>query len=261
MDLVDKVAIVTGGGGAGSGRAIALRLAREGSLVVVSDIDEAAGAETVRQIEAGGGRAAFCKADVGVEDDVHALFAFVEQKHGGLDVLVNNASGTSHLTGLLENWFELIRVDLMGPVHATFHAVEAMRRRGGGAIVNIGSTSALGHGRKHSQWPGYDVAKAGVMRLATTLAPLDKLYGIRVNCLVPNWVASPEVKAYWDSLTPEQRKAGDVPEKLTTCEEIADAVLRLSTDETLAGRLMIFWSSGEAPRFIPWGDPGCAGLE
>ena len=99
------------------------------------------------------------------------------------------------------------------------------------------------------------------MRLTTTLAPLREELGIRVNCLIPNWVASPPVKAYWDSLTPQQRTDGGVPEVLTTLDEIADAVVRLATDDQLAGRLMIFWNSGEPPRFIPWGDPGCASLE
>jgi hypothetical protein len=69
------------------------------------------------------------------------------------------------------------------------------------------------------------------------------------------------VKAYWDSLTPQQRKDGEVPEVLTTLDEVADSVLRLATDETLAGRLMIYWNSGEPPRFIPWADQGCAELE
>ena len=261
MELTNKVSIITGAGGSGSGRAIARRFARAGSSVVVCDIDETGGRETVQLIEAEGGRAVFVRADVGVESEVHALVAFADEKYGGLDVLVNNASDTAHLDGFFDHWHDLIRVDLLAPVHLTFHAIEAMRRRGGGAIVNIGSTSALGHGRKHSQWPAYDVAKAGVMRLTTTLQPLREQLGIRVNCLVPNWVASPPVKAYWDSLSPEQRKEGGVPEVLTTLEEIADAVERLATDETLAGRLMIFWNSGEAPRFIPWGDQGCAGLE
>ena len=261
MTLTNKVSLITGGGGAGSGRAIARRFASEGSSVIVCDIDETGGRETVRSIESEGGSAVFYRVDVGVDDEVHTLMAFVDEKYGGVDVLVNNASDTSHLAGFFDHWHELIRVDLLAPVHLTFHAIEAMRRRGGGAIVNIGSTSALGHGRKHSRWPAYDVAKAGVMRLTTTLAPLRDELNIRVNCLIPNWVASPPVKTYWDSLTPQQRKEGGVPEVLTTIEEVADAVLRLSTDDTLAGRLMIFWNSGEPPRLIPWNDRGCEGLE
>ena len=261
MTLANKVSLVTGAGGGGSGRSIALRFAMEGSKVIVSDIDEQGGRETVRLIEAQGGQAVFFRADVGADEEVHELIDFAGKKYGGLDVLVNNASDTSHLEGFFDHWHDLIRVDLLGPLHITFHAIEAMRKRGGGAIVNIGSTSALGHGRKHSRWPAYDVAKAGVMRLTTTLAPLREELGIRVNCLIPNWVASPPVKAYWDTLTAQQRKDGGVPEVLTTLDEIADAVLRLATDPALAGRLLIFWNSGERPRFIPWGDQGCERLE
>jgi|SRR5450432_686202 NAD(P)-dependent dehydrogenase (short-subunit alcohol dehydrogenase family) len=85
-------------------------------------------------------------------------------------------------------------------MYAILYAIPAMRKRGGGAIVNIGSTSALGHGLKHSKSPAYDVAKMGMIRLTTTLRPLSDSDGIRVNWLVPAWVATPELTAYVDSL-------------------------------------------------------------
>ena len=175
-------------------------------------------------------------------------------------MLVNNASAPYGPQGLLTGWFDAVRVDLLGPMMATLAAIEAMRRRGGGAIVNIGSTSAIGHGRKHSKSPGYDVAKIGVMRLTTTLAPLAESERIRVNCLVPDWVATPEVQGYVDSLTPEERIAQQVPSVLTTVDEIADAVVELATNEQLAGRIMIWWN-GQPPRLVPAGDPGYHALE
>jgi NAD(P)-dependent dehydrogenase (short-subunit alcohol dehydrogenase family) len=102
-----------------------------------------------------------------------------------------------------------------------------MRRREGGAIVNIGSTSALPHGRsKGAASPAYDTAKAAVIRFTTMLAPLVVQENIRVNCLAPDWVATGELTSFVAGLTPEQR---------------------------------IAWDAG--PHFLPWGDPGYAALE
>lgn len=255
MDLTAKVAIITGSGGVGCGRAIARRFAREGCSVVVSDIDEPGGRETVRLIEAEQGRAAFIRADMAMECDVKALIQFAEKTYGGLDVLVNNASPPYRPQGLLDHWFDALQADLQGAMHAILHAIPTMRKRNGGAIVNMGSTSAIGHGLKHSKSPGYDVAKMGLIRLTTTLAPLQASDGIRVNCLVPAWIASPEVKSYVDSLSPQQRKEGKVPEALITLDEIATAIVHLATDESLAGRIMLYFN-GQSPRFIAQGDPG-----
>jgi NAD(P)-dependent dehydrogenase (short-subunit alcohol dehydrogenase family) len=258
MQISGKVVIVTGAGGPGCGRAIARRFARAGASVVVSDIDAQGGLETVRTIEAENGRAVFVSADVSVEADVRALVASAEQTYEGVDVLVNNASALLHPE--IEDWPSTVHVDLLGPIYGVRYGIEAMRRRGGGAIVNISSTSALAHGRKRVGSPAYDAAKAGVLRLTTALASLHERDGIRVNCLVPHWIASPEVKSYWDSLTVEQRKAQGVPDVLITVEEIAEAVLRLATDETLAGRVLVYWP-GQPPRLIPFGDPGYVKLE
>ena len=252
-----KVAVVTGAGGGGCGRAVAVRLASEGAAVVVSEIDEPGGRETVRRIEQAGGQAAFVRADVSSAADMRALIAFAEERFGGLDILVNSAG--PYWPEALGHWAETVQANLIGTMYGTLYAIEAMRRRGGGAIVNFGSTSALGHGRKHSPAAAYDAAKAGVIHLTTGLAWLGGSDRIRVNCLVPDWVATAEVQGYVDSLTPQQRKDGGVPDVLLTLEQIADAVLRLATDETLAGRVMVCWC-GQPPRLIAAGDPGYADL-
>lgn len=259
MEVAGSVAIVTGAGGGGQGRAVALRLAQEGASVVVSDIDEAGGTETVRRIQRSGGKASFFRADVGIEADLRALVAYAENNFGGLDILASNA-GPYFPGDPLGRWEETLRTNLLGSVHATLLAIEAMRRRGGGAIVHYGSTSAVGHGHKHSSSPAYDVAKAGVARLATTMGWLHETHGIRVNCIVPDWVATEEVCSYVDALTREQRRANGVPETLTTLDEIASAVLRLIRDDTLAGRVLVWWS-GQPPGLIPEGDLGYASLD
>lgn len=93
MELAGKAAIVTGAGGGGSGRAIAKRFARGGAVVVVSDVHEAGGAQTIAEIAHAGGRAVYRRVDVRSEEEVRDLVAFAEREFGGLSVMVNNASG------------------------------------------------------------------------------------------------------------------------------------------------------------------------
>lgn len=257
-----KRALVTGGGGVGCGRAIARRLAHEGAAVVVCDLDELAAHETARLITQHGGRAIVRGCDVRIEADVQEAVAFAARELGGLDVLVNDASAPYRPQAPLEHWTDTIATDLLGTMNATRAAIEVMRKTGG-AIVNVSSTSALPHGRAHAGGsPAYDVAKAGVLRLTTMLAWLgDADEPIRVNCLVPDWVATPEVESYVESLGDEEKKRMHVPSKLTTLGEITDAVMVLVTDESLAGRVMVFFSEDDAPKLIPFGDPGYATLD
>jgi 3-oxoacyl-[acyl-carrier protein] reductase len=256
VDLKGKVAIVTGSGGGGSGRATACRLARDGAMVVVSDIDEPGGQETVRRITVAGGIATFVRADVCKEKDVHDLIARAETTYGGIDIMVNNAG--SYYPKVLEYWIETVQSNLLGVMYGTLYAVEAMRRRGGGAIVNFGSTSGLGFGPANS--PAYDAAKAAVIRLTGGLACLGEQFGIRVNCVVPHWIGTEEILAYVNGLSPEQRRERNVPDVLLTTEEIADAVVQLATDVRLAGRVMICWG-GRPRRLLPFRDPGYSALE
>src|SRR5262245_22466154 len=131
-----------------------------------------------------------------------------------------------------------------------------MRRRGGGAIVNIASISALWHGRKTAGgFPGYDVAKAGMIRMTTRLASLARTDAIRVNCLAPGWIATDGPRQYWESLTPAERAERGAPSKLLTVDQIAAAVERLANDASLAGRVVVWWSEN-APQLIERGDRG-----
>ncbi len=129
MNIQGKTVIVTGSGGPGCGRAMALRFAREGAHVVVTDINDDAGRETRLQIEQAGGRCAYFHADVRREDDVRRLVEFAERTFGGLSVLVNNASGPDFgPIGPLERWPEMIATDLLGPIYGIRYAIDAMRR-------------------------------------------------------------------------------------------------------------------------------------
>ena len=186
MVVSPDVAIVTGVGGTGCGRAIAARVV-------------------------------FFPADVRKDCQMRDLVSFAQATRGRLTVLVNNASGPHGSSEGLEDWTDSIETDLLGTIYATRWAVEAMRTGGGGAIVNIASISALWHGRKTAGgFPGYDVAKAGMIRLTTRLAPLAEKYNIRVNCLAPGWIATEGPKQYWESLTPTERVERGVPAQLLT---------------------------------------------
>jgi NAD(P)-dependent dehydrogenase (short-subunit alcohol dehydrogenase family) len=250
-----RVVVVTGAGGSGCGRAIAARFACAGALVVVSDINEAGGHDTVQLIERGGGRAAFCRADVRKESEVRDLISFAETTYGGLTVLVNNASAPQGGEGI-EDWMETVETDLLGAMYATRWAIQAMRRGGGGSIVNIASISSLWHGRNlPGGFPGYDVAKIGMIRMTTRLASLSETDGIRVNCLAPGWIATDSVRQYWESLTPAERIEGGVPSRLLSVEQISEAVMLLAADRSLMGRILVWWSEDD-PRLIKWGDRG-----
>jgi NAD(P)-dependent dehydrogenase (short-subunit alcohol dehydrogenase family) len=254
VEIRGRAAIVTGGGGRGTGRAIALRLATGGASIAVADIDEENGAETVRQVESSGGEAAFIRADVTVEEDICAMIAFAEETFGGLDILVNNAGLTPepHFPDApVEHWSRYLDLNLRGPMLAIHHALEPMRRRGGGAIVNIASVAGVGFA-PHSS-PEYSAAKAGLIRLTATLAPLADRLNLRVNCIVPNWIGTDEVKAEIAAMSREER--AQVPGELTPPEEIAAAVTRFVEDDAMAGRVLLWWS-GEEPRLVPVSERG-----
>ena len=247
-----KVALVTGAG-AGIGRAVAVRLAQEGAAVVVADVNAGAGQESVRQIEAGAGRAAFVLADVAVEADVRSMIFFAEQYFGGLDVLVNNAGGAPEPyfpEAEPEHWGRTLDVNLRGVMLGTQFGIRVMRRRGGGAIVNVSSIAGIGYGPYDA--PEYAAGKAGVVRLTTALAHLKEELGIRVNCICPGWVETPAVQRVLATMSPEDQAALPVPPPQTLIQpgEIAEAVMMFVRADTLAGRVMV-WPDGETWRLIP----------
>ena len=259
MDLKGKVAIVTGAGGGGQGRALATYLARQGARVVVSDVDAEGGRRTCDQIAGDGGTSCFVPANVEIEADVVNLINETVAAFGGVDVMVNSA-GPYYPGESMTRWRSTVGANLMGAIYGTVHVIDPMRKRGGGAIIYYGSTSAIGHGRKHSSDAFYDLAKSGVMRLATALGSLKKSHGIRTNCIVPDWVATDEVREFWERLTPAERAKEGVPQQLIQLDDISRVVTRLITDEDLFGRVVIWWSA-DRPAIIPDGDFGYQALE
>jgi NAD(P)-dependent dehydrogenase (short-subunit alcohol dehydrogenase family) len=222
MDIAGRIALVTGAG-IGTGRAIALALAAAGADVVASDVDEDGG---IRTAAACGGRARFVQADLTVADDVRRLIESAEPT-----ILVNNAGGGGHIPPHFpdaspDQWGATLDLNLRAPMLATQLALAPMRRAGGGAVVNVASTAGLGSERYQS--PEYGAAKAGLIRFTSALGAID---GVRVNCIVPDWVATERVTA-------EERATTPPPIPLAT---VAAAAIRLIRDDTLAGHALELW--------------------
>ena len=168
-----------------------------------------------------------------------------------VDILVNNAGGydtPAFPEASVEQWTRALDLNLRGVMLTTHFAVPAMAARGGGAIVNIASTAGLGFDVHPG--PEYAAAKAGVMRLTACLAPLAER-GIRVNCVCPYTVATEGVLAHVAEL---RERGEDLPPPLRAVmlepNDVADAVVGLVQDETLAGRVLVL-VGGEPPRLLP----------
>jgi NAD(P)-dependent dehydrogenase (short-subunit alcohol dehydrogenase family) len=239
VDIKGKVALVTGAA-SGIGRTTALRLAREGAAVVVDDIDEAGGRETVDQIEAAGGRAAFVHADVTIEADAQAMFAFTQETFGGLDILHNNAGILTDRPRFPdaepERWARVLQVNLRGVILGTQYGIEAMRGHGGGVVVNTASLAGI---IGFATDPVYAATKGGVVLFTASLAPLKDELNIRVNCVCPGIVDTPMLQRASEAPEQEQQVAEwmrSIP--LIQPEEVADAVVEFIRDDSLAGRAM-----------------------
>ena len=244
MQIEGKVALVTGAG-AETGRAIALRLAAGGALVVVADIDLAAAEETVEAIEAQGGHAAAIEADVTDDDHVRRMIAFAGRDGGGPHVLVNNAGGwgqANYPEAAPAQWSATLDLNLRAAMLATQLALGPMRATGGGVVVNIASTAGLGSAAYAS--PEYGAAKAGLIRFTTSLA---ELADVRVNCIVPDWIATERAHGELERMTAAERAAAG---PLVPMADVAAAVIAFVRDDDLAGRVVVL-RGGRPRRFLP----------
>ncbi len=228
MELEGRAALVTGAG-RGIGRAVALRLAEEGARVGVNDVDAAAAERVAEEVRARGGQAVAVPADITRWAEVEAMCGQVAERWGGLHVLVNNAGiirrGTLE-TMRLEDWHEVLAVNLTGPFYCCRAAVPYMKQARWGRIVNV--SSIAGKMGDIASAPGYGPSKAGLLALTKTLARELAPWGITVNAVAPHAIET-EMSAQW---TPERRAqilAAIPVGRLGTPEEVADAVAFLAS--------------------------------
>lgn len=231
MIHADRVALVTGAG-SGIGRAIALGLAAEGARVVVSDLDEAGGAETVAAIEKSGGTAIFVRADVSKPEEGEALVGSAVKELGALHVAVNNAGigGPTAPAGdyPIDGWDRVIAINLSGVFYGMRHQIPALLDSGGGSIVNV--ASILGQVGFPSS-SAYVAAKHGVVGLTRSAALEYAARGVRVNAVGPAFINTPLIEK---NMTPDAR-AGLVAKhpigRLGESEEVAELVVWLSSEK------------------------------
>jgi len=250
-----RVALITGGG-SGAGAAIARAYAARGARVVVSDIDYTLAGAVAGEIRAAGGLALAHRCDVANEEQVTGLIGRAQREFGALSYVVNTAGPC--LTGdPLAHWQRIVAANLQGTMHMTRHAIEAMKGRGG-SIVNVAADAGLGFGA--ADQPAYGAAKAGVMRFTAALGFLQPDFGIRVNCIVPDFIATEYRLASLEGLGATERAARGIPESITTPGQFAAAVIELAGREDCAGRVVLC-RSGQALELIEFGDPGFRRLE
>lgn len=230
--LVGKTALVTGAS-RGIGRGIAEGLAAEGATVAVNrppSEDPSYGQDVVSAIEADGGEAFVLEADVSDEDDVRAMISTFEDRHGAVDVLVNNAGilTQSELAEMpVEMWDETISVDLRGVFLTTRFALPGMLEAGSGKIINVASQLGIKGGEELVH---YSAAKGGVIAMTRALAR-EVSPTVNVNAIAPG----PIVTDLLDDISEEWREAkeAELPmNRLGTVEDVVPTAVFLASDDS-----------------------------
>jgi 3-oxoacyl-[acyl-carrier protein] reductase len=234
MRFSEKVVLVTGAS-RNTGLGIAARFAAEGATVFVNGTTAEGVGRAVAELHARGcQRLIEAPADLGEAAAVESLFALIRERTGRLDVLVNNAVlqgiGYAFEDTPLEQFEQVLRVNLVGLFHVSREAAKMMLAQGGGAIVNIGSNVSTRAIRKRS---GYVASKGGVDALTLAMAVDLGPRGIRVNTVAPGYIHTQR----WETLSEHDtlRRRANVPlGKEASADEIAAAVLFLASDAASA---------------------------
>ncbi len=201
IDLSGKVALITGAS-RGIGRETAIRMAEAGALVGVNySRSEAEARSLVEQI--GEKRAMAIRADIGVPDDVRSMIDTVLKRFGRLDVLVNNAAifdfnafDGDDYESWQRGWQKTFAVNVFGAANATFLAMQAMRRQGGGKIINVASRAAF---RGETEFADYGASKAALVNFTRSIARACAKDNIVASCVAPGFIATEMAQSELDA--------------------------------------------------------------
>jgi len=239
MRLRDKIAIVTGGS-SGFGRTTAVRFAEEGAAVVVADLDEAWGKESISLIEQAGGEGTLIVGDIATAEGAERAVAHAVDRFGALDVLVNNAGIAQHdledtWNTPEETWDRILRVNLTSVYLCSKFAIPHLLERGGGAIVNVASIAAS----CSVGGAAYGATKGGILSYTRQVSRELAARNVRINCVSPGYMRTPMSTGERHGATPEEQEAAMARfarlapmERPGTTLDIADAIVYLACDES-----------------------------
>jgi NAD(P)-dependent dehydrogenase (short-subunit alcohol dehydrogenase family) len=234
MKLANKVALITGAG-SGMGRVASLLFAQEGATISAIDVDEKAAQETVRMIEAAGGKGLAVKADVSKSADAQAMVAATVEKLGALNIVYNNAGIEGKAQRIVEladeDFDRVIAINLRGVWLGMKYALPHMVKGGGGSIVNTASIAGLVGLRNSS---AYCAAKAGVIAITKVAALEYGRYNIRVNAICPGAIDTPMVTRIQGGNAMSERAVSRISTlgRIGKPEEIAKMALFLASDDS-----------------------------
>src|SRR5436190_1692675 len=235
MRLKGKAAIVAGGGASGAvignGQATAILFAREGAKVLCADAVEERAQATVDMIKKEGGAASALRVDVSKAADCKAMVDAALERYGRLDILDNNV-GISVRADVLEvteeQWDRVMAVNVKSIVLAAKHAIPAMKKAGGGSIINISSVAGL----RATRSTPYTTSKAAIVGLTRSMAGDHGRDGIRVNCILPGLIYGPMTAPRMDEEIRRKRREAGALGTEGTAWAVAQAAVFLASGES-----------------------------